>query len=33
MQGQEKWGKLRLLGYAIGIVAVIAVVTWRLIFR
>lgn len=33
MQEQEKVGKARLIGYGIGLVAVIVVVTWKFIFR
>ncbi len=33
MQEQEKVGKARMIGYGIGLVAVVAVVAWRLIFR
>ena len=33
MQEQEKVGKARLIGYGIGLLAVTAVVAWKLIFR
>ena len=33
MQGQEKIGKARLIGYGIGLLAVIAVAAWKFILR
>jgi len=33
MQEQEKVGKARLIGYGIGILAVVVVLLWRLILR
>lgn len=33
MQGQEKVGKVRIIGYGIGLLAVLAVAAWKLFFR
>lgn len=33
MQEQEKVGKARMIGYGIGLLAVIVVAAWRFIFR
>jgi len=33
MQEQEKVGKARLIGYGIGILAVVVVLLWKLILR
>jgi len=33
MQEQEKVGTARLMGYGVGLVAVVVVIAWKLIFR